>query len=322
MAKFLFSGQQVKREVRRIFGNGRHRRVAVVAFVGKHAEAYLPKPKGLELICWPHAPGTNPQAIRQLIKKGVDVSFVERLHMKVYWSEVAGAVISSANLSTNAYGSGNLHEAGATLPSTAVNIEALLREISPTRATEAALRKLERQWSAAKKKSGGSRSASQRTFGEWLSMPKRAKWLLHAFDSYGGRASQRLRAAALEETGSPNVVDWVFCRKSELSPEDFVLCLNLDARAKPRVEKWVFVHRVVLVAQADKQHDSRWPYQAGQLHPTTACPPPPFKIDTALRQAFRAAYKALDADEDVFSLERTGIPGSKLISLLEKHYQG
>jgi hypothetical protein len=41
-----------------------------------------------------------------------------------------------------------------------------------------------------------------------------------------------------------------------------------------------------------------------------------------LRQAFRAAYKALDADEDVFSLERTGIPGSKLISLLEKHYQG
>jgi hypothetical protein len=142
VARFLRDGQSIRKEVRRLFSEEKGRRVALVAFVGKSAEAYLPKPSGLELICWPQAPGTNPATITFLLKKKVDVRFARRLHMKVYWTESRGAVVASANLSTNAYGAGALHEAGVLLPSSAININSLLKSVAPQKVTTNALTKL------------------------------------------------------------------------------------------------------------------------------------------------------------------------------------
>jgi phosphatidylserine/phosphatidylglycerophosphate/cardiolipin synthase-like enzyme len=148
MVKFLASGQQIKHEVRRVFTKSSERRVAIVAFVGALADAYLPRPDGLELICWPKAPGTNPKAIRTLIRRGVVVKFAARVHMKVYWSESSGAVVASSNLSTNAYGAGNLHEAGVAIASTAIDIDRLVAKLKPRVVTEAALQRLEREWAS------------------------------------------------------------------------------------------------------------------------------------------------------------------------------
>jgi hypothetical protein len=145
MAKFLSSGLHLRREIRRIFDTEPGRRVAIVAFVGSHDDAYLPKPNGLELVCWPKAPGTNPKALRTLIKKGVSVRFADRLHMKVYWSEAQGAVVASANLSTNAYGAGNLKEAGVALPSSAINIDKLLQSLGSKVVAQEDLLRLEEE---------------------------------------------------------------------------------------------------------------------------------------------------------------------------------
>ena len=319
--RFLPDGQTIRREVKRLFTNEKGRRVALVAFVGKSADAYLPRPKGLELVCWPQAPGTNPDIIDVLInKKKVNVRFADRLHMKLYWTESQGAVVASANLSTNAYGKGALHEAGVLLPSKAVNIEVVLKTVDPKKVTRAALAKLR---AGAKRQSGRSPELGRkRTFLHWLKQPKRIRWMLHCYDTYGGGPSKRLRDEAKEETGSTRVLNWIYCRKGEVQPEAFVLPVDLASKRRPLADDWLFAHRVVLVAKKDKQYSSEWPYQAGQLHRNAACPPSPFFVDSHFRAALRAAYKELGSGADAeFSIETTRRPSNRLLKLLEKCYR-
>ena len=99
MKRLLYTSADVRQAIIRLFRSSKGHRVAISAFVGDGAEAYLPKPKGLQLICWPKAGGTNPNVLRKLMKRGVEVFFADRLHMKTYWSEDRGAVVTSANLS-------------------------------------------------------------------------------------------------------------------------------------------------------------------------------------------------------------------------------
>jgi hypothetical protein len=322
MVQFLADGQAIKREVQRVFNDETGRRVALVAFVGDNAQAFLPKPAGLHLVCWPKASGTNPKAIAALVRRKVKVEFADRLHMKVYWAEQQGAVVASANLSTNAYGAGFLHEAGVLLPSSAVDIDDLLQTIKPKPVTSDAFAKLQADWVAASKVQAGSRRRSQaKSFLDWLPDHKRSPWLLHCFDDYGGGASRRLRSVAKEETGKSKVQDWIYCRKGELKSEDFVLCVDLKSKRKPLVDRWFFTHQVVLVSRDDNNYNADWPFQAGQLYRDVACPPPPFDIDLLFRRALRAAYKDLEATSDEFSIDRTALPSKNLRRLLEKHYR-
>lgn len=83
MVRILYTSAQVREAIINLFSLSKGRRVAITAFVGDGAEAFLPRPKGLELVCWPKAGGTNPNALRKLMKRGVQVSFSDSLHMKV-----------------------------------------------------------------------------------------------------------------------------------------------------------------------------------------------------------------------------------------------
>src|SRR6266481_6428051 len=73
----LYTSAEVRRAIIEIFSTGIGRRVAISAFVGSGAEAYLPRANGLQLYCWPKEGGTNPVAIRKLLKLGVHVFFVD-----------------------------------------------------------------------------------------------------------------------------------------------------------------------------------------------------------------------------------------------------
>lgn len=319
--KFLPDGQSIRREVKRIFKSERGRRVALVAFVGKSADAYLPRPKGLELICWPQAPGTNPAVVEELMKKRkVHVQFADRLHMKIYWTAKHGAVVTSANLSTNAYGRGALHEAGVLLSSDAINIDDVIESVNPRDVTPRSLAKLRTESRRVQRTQTTTRG--RKTFLDWLKKPERTPWKLHCFREYGGGACGRLREAAKEETGSTRVEDWIYCRKGDVKAEDYILSIDLASRRKPVSDDWLFVHRVVLVAKKDKRYDSGWPYQAGQLHPSTACPQPPFYIDGYFHTALRSAYKALgsDAEKEFFEVN-TRRPSKRLLKLIEKNYR-
>ena len=139
---FLYRSHDVMKGIRELFSTGKGRRVALVGFVGDGAEAYLPKPKSLELICWPKAGGTNPKQIIALRKRGIKVQFASSLHMKVYWAEDKGAIITSANLSTNALGAGDLKEVGVGLCDTDVDIDKLIEIANPREVTKAELTRL------------------------------------------------------------------------------------------------------------------------------------------------------------------------------------
>jgi phosphatidylserine/phosphatidylglycerophosphate/cardiolipin synthase-like enzyme len=100
----LYTTGAIFKEIRRLFANptSTDRRVAVVAYVGADALAFLPSPRGIDVVCSPTPLGTSHVGVKKLIKRGAQVRVADRLHMKVYWSERRGCVITSANLSTNA----------------------------------------------------------------------------------------------------------------------------------------------------------------------------------------------------------------------------
>lgn len=130
VSKFLYTSKEIRQAIAEIFRVGKDgRRIALSAYVGDSADSYLPFPKKLEVICSPTPGATNPSAIRKLISLGATVQFVDGLHMKVYWSEGVGSVVTSANLSINAMGVGGLKEAGVLLGPEAIDIDQLLKSL-------------------------------------------------------------------------------------------------------------------------------------------------------------------------------------------------
>lgn len=83
----------------------------ISAYVGSDPLEYVADPAGIEIYCSNNPVGTDPDGVEDLLSHGASVWFVPRLHAKVYWSENHGALIGSANLSTNAFGDLGLFEA-------------------------------------------------------------------------------------------------------------------------------------------------------------------------------------------------------------------
>jgi len=289
--RILYTSEAVRRAVRTNFGAGSGRRVAVVAFVGAGAEAYLPNPKGLELYCWPSPSGTNAKAIRTLQRRGVSIHFVRRLHMKVYWSAKRGVIITSANLSTNAFGSGDLREIGVLLPSRSVDIEKVIRSLRAIPATADAIRDLEHD---AREIERGRPTDGERprTFPEWFDeRPNGSEWRLMPYEGLVG-ASRALRAVAKQDRPDRKLVDWLNCSRGQVEGDEFLLTINCTS-GSPRTPRWMFVHRIVRVKSDERAYERRFAYQAGQVYPLRSCPRPPFAIDVRFRRAMRLAPNAL-----------------------------
>jgi hypothetical protein len=290
----LHTSDEVKTKIRSIFRDSRTRRVAIVAYVGRGAKAYLPNPKGLELYCWPQPGGTSARAVRQLQRIGVTVFFADRVHMKVFWAQGNGAVVGSANLSDNALGVGGLHEAGVFVPASKVRIDSLIERIKPAEVTPAALRRLSTAEANRVPRGGGAprRTSSIPTFGEWFESERRKGWKWGYFDNYVQHTfSRRARAAVHEIDPTLDPTQVVFCRRSQYADGDWILYVRLTAGGLLTVPEWVFVHRVVLVEKRDRVYNDEFPFQAVQAHPLRHCPTPPFLIDARFRAALREACR-------------------------------
>jgi hypothetical protein len=176
----LYSSAEIHARIKRLIGQpsvGDHR-VALVAYVGGDGERYLPHPEGLRLICNPSAGGTDPDTLRQLIKRGANVEISESLHMKVYWSRNRGCVITSANASSSALGRSGLKEAGIWLPAGTVNINRLIHYAHPRLLRESDLRRLDAQSREYKKNfvGKGTKKNSAPDFLQWYTGPHRSAW--------------------------------------------------------------------------------------------------------------------------------------------------
>jgi hypothetical protein len=294
----LYTSEAVRQAIREVLGAKTGRRVAVAAFVGRGAEAYIPAAKGVELYCWPAVPGTNPDALAHLQGRlGVEVYLVERLHMKVYWSASRGAVITSANLSSNALGHGDLREAGIRLPRGAVDIARLLKPLKKMRLTAQKLTQLRAAYRKEREKNPARSSGrnEQLTFAEWYKGRPREPWKLAPY--YGGMASsQAIRQYARTEGGKRDVENWVSTRRDELAQNDYVLCVDVSDERVAKTPEWLFVSKIVHVATTDPAYERGFPYQAGQLDPLKFYRRPPFRIDAQFRRALRQVSVDLGTD--------------------------
>jgi len=141
----LYSADEIHSALELIFDDPSRRRVVVVAFVGRDAADLLPHPRGVELYCWPEPGATSAEGVRRLLARGTMVKFVDRVHAKVFWCEGRGAIVGSANLSTNGMTAEGLREAGVLVEDgEGFDIGKLLKGLSPRAVTEVELNELER----------------------------------------------------------------------------------------------------------------------------------------------------------------------------------
>lgn len=315
--KILYTSVEVRKAIIDIFSTSKGRRVAITAFVGSGAEAYLPRPQGIELVCWPKAGGTNPDALRKLMKSGVKVSFADALHMKVYWTEDKGAVITSANLSTNALGSGNLREIGLLIPSEQLDINKVIQQIKPRRVIKKELDRLEIDHRAYYKVNKIKRPKVEvSSFVEWAEQPMRSEWRIGYWDTEGD-ASLAVQKIVKTEYNISDPHDFIGCPVNTYKENDWVLNFFLKQN-HPTGISWLYVDFVTKTQTSDSAYDPKYPYQAVQVWPRNRYPEPPFKIDARFRKALTIALKEFGVskfkDLDPYK------PPKRLIELIWESY--
>jgi hypothetical protein len=273
------------------------RRVAIVAYVGDGAPAFLASPAGLRVICNPSAGGTSARALRYLIKAGAHIEFSRHLHSKVYWSKKRGCIIGSANASTNALGIGGLKESAVFLPPGMVDIDKLIAVTAPEEVTEKSLAKLQKEIKSLppKLQSSSEPSPRQKTdivdFFAWYKSAYRNtdSWKLGWWQAGNLSAAKSAIHKAKREYEVTEPFDFMNVAQKTVSKHDWLLSFEIDGE-RIRHIKWLFVDFVVPVAASDKgAYEEDFPFQAVQVNGLSKCPVPPFRITPAFRSSFQRA---------------------------------
>jgi hypothetical protein len=314
--KVIYKSAEIREEIGKLFSSSKGRRVAVAAFVGDGAEDYVRRPRGLHIYCWPKAGGTNPNALRKLIRLGAEVHFSDALHMKVYWTEDRGAIITSANLSTNALGSGDLKEIGVRLKSSEVDIDRIIKSIRPRRVEPAELRELERQHNlyAARNPRRAAGRPRPDTFADWYDSYSRSGWKLYLWEGYGHR-SRAAHEVSRKEYGNASFQCSIAARGGgDYTAGNWILCLRRRGDAAAALE-WMYVNFSVRVPRSDKRaYDRSYPYELVQVWPLRRYEPPPFSLDAGFRSAFRKAAGEYGLDK--LGALKSPRPPAKLLGMI------
>ena len=319
MKNILYSSGEVRQAVVKLFESSKGRRVAISAFVGNGAEVYLGKTELLEIYCWPKPGSTNPNTLRKLIKKGAGVFFSDALHMKVYWTEDQGAIITSANLSTNALGSGNLKEIGILLESEEIDIDRIIHSIKPIcPASEEAIRKLDvepRDYYF--RNPGIFKNARTQSYREWYESPWRQKWKL-ALISGDCKTAAVVKEILKNEyeftTSQLEDIDLISAPEGLYKQGDWILVV--EDKDKPTKINWLYADRSIQVPKTDKKaFDSENSYQTFQVHPRKFYSSFPFdERDSKFKLALRKAIKDYGANR-ILDL-KTADPPESLLKLI------
>jgi hypothetical protein len=293
--KVLYSAGELRDAIQEVLAtpDPGDRRVVAVAFVGGHAEAFLPEPRDLEIVCWLQAASTDALTLERLRGRGAKIFKSERLHMKVYWSSTRGCVVCSANASGQALGGGDQKEAGVWLPPGAVDIERLLEEARPEPVKPSDLKRLRRQGDRTVRDGAGGAPASTPDFLEWRSLSGRRDWKLGAWE-YDAKLAKESVKIATKPYGVTEPYDFLDNANGQIKPFDWQLTFRL-----PKVENvgWLHVDFVVEVPRSDTgAYIKGYTFQVVQVHAPNMYRPP-FKIDRAFVTFLRKAVGNYGVDK-------------------------
>jgi hypothetical protein len=311
--KVLYTSKEVRSAIAEIFRSGKNgRRVAVSAYVGDGADFYLPFPDRVQVICSPTPGATNPNAIRKLISLGARVQFADRLHMKVYWAEAVGVVVTSANLSTNALGVGDLKEAGVLLEPESLDIDKLLAPLD-LRSAAPELHVLDLSHREYYKRNPRKHKPPELSFVDWYRSPEREIWKLLVCEEFSneGISAESRDHARMETGGEPTT--WAWSSEGTAAKEDeWVLCAALK-REDAENFGWLYVDHVQKVSPDDREYSKLYPYELVQLRPLKTYEPPPFAVNSKFKRAFRNAAEKLGIESET---PAPILPGSELLESL------
>jgi len=315
--RILYDSENVRNAIIALFEDPRKRRVAVVAFVGEGAEAYLPSPVGLELFCWPKPGNTDPDTLVGLMKRGAKVSFVDDLHMKVYWSETKGAILTSANLSTGALGSRNLKEVGVLLPPGEFDINRLLRGLrarSPSPEELHRLEKLHKQYKAKNWNQFIGQTRSQ-SYDEWYESKEYRKTWKMAVISGTVRLASKAKRRAEEEYGRARPQNWVSSKQGDYSKNDWILTFTLD-NDRPNDLEWFSVDYFVKVSRSEAAYDGNT-CRYVQVWPLSRYTQPPLKLDIRFKKALKESIGEYGRQR--LLKQNSSKPPARLIDMIYRH---
>jgi hypothetical protein len=287
--------------------------VVLVAFIGGRAQAFLPDPADLEIVCWLKPGSTDPLTLSRLQSREAKLFKSDRLHMKVYWSNRNGCVICSANASGSALGATSQKEAGVFLPAGIVDIGRLWKFAKPKAIKSDDLQSLERETAKLPRSSIGFPQDDVPDFIEWQ-RERIGSWKLGWWTETAVTARiAKYVAKDRYNINSPH--DFLNVTKGQLRVGDWALTFRLHNFQNMG---WLHVEFVARIDRDDEAaFDEGYPFQAVQANLPKDCPRPPFKLDSRFRRAFRSAAKeyGLEKIERVESLK----PPEQLIELVSRH---
>jgi len=294
----LYSSTAIHSKIKTLLGqSGDGRRVAIVAYVGAGALSYVPQPKGLELICCPEPGATSHAAVNSLIARGARVRFADRLHMKVYWSNSQGCLITSANLSSSALGANGLKETGVFLPATAVDIDRLIEAAKPQRVTKEAMARLDRETKRVARRAPSRLQADkeQRDYLRWYEQVYRQAWKLGWWDMHVP-AAKAAKAKAKAEYNLPEPHDYISGADGDYAAHDWILTFRVTNQIVAEFA-WLFADFVVRVSRTERRvYEKTYPRHAVQVHEPGKYPRPPFTLTPSFRAAFSHVLREYGLD--------------------------
>lgn len=310
--EILYTSSSIRKKIIQIFSMEKNRRVAISAFIGYGAETYLRPTKGIEIFCWPCAGGTNPNAIRKLKQLGAKVYFSNKMHMKLYWTKRHGAIITSANISTNALGKGNLKEIGIYIPSTDIDIRKVILSLKSRPVIEEEMRLLDKMHKVYYKTNKSFRVKNKPTsFKEWYEL-KGMEWKLGAAESIGKKASKNSIEIAKQHFNIIKPYDFIECKKYDYKKEDWVLTFILKDKTVTNLN-WLYVDYVC------KSDCDTFPFAAVQAYAENHYDPPPFLIDKEFKKNFTISlFKHFIDNKSIF--KNAINPGKKFLKNIYYNY--
>ena len=297
-----YTSGELRLRIRKLFKNPKAsgRQVVIVAYIGEDYATFLPNPKGIEIVCSPTPGATSAEAVQQLITAGANVSFSDQLHMKVYWSQRIGCLITSANLSTNALGMNALKEMGILVDAAMVDVDRLLKEAKPYPAIRKLnwLRKEGEKVKLAMAKAGRHVLYDPKGYADWYKdSPKvRKPWKLAWWegDVTSAEAARKFVRRNFDRSAP---WDWINVNKRQVDKGDWLLAFTWT-KGKARRLEWLYVDRVVPVRKSEQTvYEEDFPFQAVQAEEPIRYDAPPFKLGNNFAKLLTKAIKKVGVEK-------------------------
>jgi len=299
MITILPSATSVHEKLRDLFDKRTRgqRRVALVAYIGRDADKLLPDFRDVEVYCWPQTGATDPYTLDELQRPPHDakVRLVDHLHMKLYWVEREGFVITSANLSRRALGDTIQEEVGIFCndPSQ-VPIDTIIGRLKSRPLQQAELRRLQQlhdeYWANVPRRKLNAPARRVLGFSEWYESGRSPQWKTGWFDADGDESPSTARAAR-DMHGVGTIEDFIPCSPGQLAANDWVLCFRLDEDDRVSDPSWLRVDFIKNLTRSEVRIGG-YRQEAVQLRPLGSEHRPPFRIELPPLRKTVAAFGA------------------------------